>query len=460
VFLFGSFRSTNAGVSALALLGAVVVSVLGILGSLYEDQLYQSQKIREVSVQGQILAASVSAALSFDDAHAAQQYLNALRVNTEIDVAAIYDQQRKIVAQFSRNGATVQLPAQATPASRIAGNHIIVVLPVSEGGQVLGRVYLRGSIDSIRRRLLKYGVIALVAAMAAILLAVLASAQRQLSSINQKLQLQARDLLEANSNLQYEMRERAKIEDALRQSQKMEAVGQLSGGIAHDFNNFLMIIKGNLHLLKRRVEQHQPDMRKYVDGAMQGVDRAASVTQRILAFSRRQPLTPEPNNLSELVRQALPLICQSVSSRIEVDTDLKSDWWVYCDTNQMENVLLNLAINARDAMPEGGRLMLSTRNRDIDEAAQEAEDVIAGEYVELLIRDTGTGMSDEVRAKALDPFFTTKPHGKGTGLGLSMSFGFIRQSAGYLGIDSAMGSGTTIRILLPRRYVETLTRRA
>ena len=455
-----SFRSTGAAVPALALLGAVVVSVLGVLGSLYEDQLYQSQKIRDVAIQARILSDSVSAALSFSDSNAAQQYVNALKANPELDVAAVYDQQRKIVAQFSRIGAPVRLPAQPVLAPQIIGNHVVAVVPVSEGGQVLGKVYLRGTIDSIRRRLLKYGVIALIAAMAAILLAVLANAQRQLSSINQRLKLQARDLLEANSNLQYEMRERAKIEDALRQSQKMEAVGQLSGGIAHDFNNFLMIIKGNLQLLKRRVEQRQPEVQKYVDGAMQGVDRAVSVTQRILAFSRRQPLTPEPNNLSDLVRQALPLIGQSVGGSVEVDTDLKADWWVYCDTNQMENVLLNLAINARDAMPTGGRLTFSTRNCEIDEAAQEAEDIIAGEYVELLIRDTGTGMTEEVRAKALDPFFTTKPHGKGTGLGLSMSFGFIRQSAGYLDISSAMGTGTTIRILLPRRYVETLSRRA
>lgn len=455
------FRTPNAAVApALALLGAVVVSVLGILGSLYEDQLYQSQKIREVTVQARILAESVSAALSFDDNQAAQQYINALKVNPELDIVAVYDQHRNVVAQFTRNGASLKLPENTPLDPQIVGNHIIVAVPVSEGGQALGRVYLRGSIDSIRRRLFKYGVIALVAAMAAILLAVLANAQRDLSEINQKLKLQARDLLEANSNLQYEMRERAKIEDALRQSQKMEAVGQLSGGIAHDFNNFLMIIKGNLHLLKRRIVQGQADVEKYVDGAMQGVDRAASVTQRILAFSRRQPLTPEPNNLSDLVRQALPLIGQSVGAGIEVETELNSDWWVYCDTNQMENVLLNLAINARDAMPDGGRLMLSTRNCEVDESAQEAQDVITGEYVELLVRDTGTGMTDEVRAKALDPFFTTKPHGKGTGLGLSMSFGFIRQSAGYLDIQSSTASGTAIRILLPRRYVETLTRRA
>jgi signal transduction histidine kinase len=453
-------RSSNAVVPSLALLAAVVISFLGVLGSLYEDQLYTTQKIREVSVQARILAASVSAALAFDDSHAAQQYVNALKANPELDVAAVYDQRQRVVAHFVRSSARYDRPPSVGDEPKIVGNHIIVVVPVSEGGQSLGRVYLRGSIDSIRRRLLKYGVIALVAAMVALLLAVLGNAQRELSKVNQKLKLQAHDLVEANSNLQYEIRERAKIEDALRQSQKMEAVGQLSGGIAHDFNNFLMIIKGNLHLLRRRIAQSEIDVKKYVDGAMEGVDRAAGVTQRILAFSRRQPLTPEPNDLSELVRQTLPLIRQSVGSQIEVDTQLNANWWVYCDTNQMESVLLNLAINARDAMPQGGHLTLATRNCRIEEGAQESGDVIAGEYVELLVRDTGTGMTDEVRAKALDPFFTTKPHGKGTGLGLSMSFGFIRQSAGYLEIESAAASGTTIRILLPRRYVESLTRRA
>jgi signal transduction histidine kinase len=443
----------------LALFGAVAISLLGVFGSLYEDQLYQSQKVNEVTTQARILAASVSAALAFEDRQAAQQYVNALKTNPELDIAAVYDQQGHVIAQFSRGTAKFALPAPPLQQSHIAGNHIVVVVPVSERGQALGQVFLRGSMDSIRRRLLKYGIIALVAAMAAILLAVLGNAQRELGDANKKLKAQARELIETNSNLHYEMRERAKIEDALRQSQKMEAVGQLSGGIAHDFNNFLMIIKGNLHLLKRRLAQGQTDVQKYVDGALEGADRAANVTQRVLAFSRRQPLKPEPNNLSELVREALPLVRQSVGSQIEIETNLDACWWVYCDTNQMENVLLNLAINARDAMPDGGRLILTTRDYSIDADAQESSDVITGEYVELLVRDTGKGMSEDVRAKALDPFFTTKPHGKGTGLGLSMSFGFVRQSAGYLDIESSAASGTTIRILLPRRYVDSKTRR-
>jgi signal transduction histidine kinase len=452
-------RSPSAAIPLLALFSAVAISLLGVFGSLYEDQLYQTQKVEEVTTQARILAESVSAALAFEDRQAAQQYVNALKTNPELDVVAIYDPQGHVIAQFTRAAAKFALPASPPQQSAVTGNHIVVVVPVSERGQALGRVFLRGSMDSIRRRLLKYGIIALVAAMAAILLAVLGNAQRELANANKKLQTQARELIEANSNLHYEMRERAKIEDALRQSQKMEAVGQLSGGIAHDFNNFLMIIKGNLHLLKRRLAQGQTDVQKYIDSALEGSDRAASVTQRVLAFSRRQPLTPEPNNLSELVRAALPLVRQSVGGQIEIETHLDAAWWVYCDTNQMENVLLNLAINARDAMPDGGRLILTTSDCTIDEADQEPSDIIAGEYVELLVRDTGKGMTEDVRDKALDPFFTTKPHGKGTGLGLSMSFGFVRQSAGYLSIESSTASGTTIRVLLPRRYVDSKTGR-
>ncbi|HVU20010.1 MAG TPA: ATP-binding protein [Rhizomicrobium sp.] len=413
-----------------------------------------------MTIQAKILSSSVSAALAFDDSAAAQQYLNALRANPELDVAAVYDRQLHVVANFKRARSDFPLPSVPPAQTQVTGNHITVVVPVSERGEALGRVYLRSSMESVRRRLLKYGVIALVAAMAAILLAVLGNAQRELANVNQKLKAHARDLIEANSHLQYEMRERAKIEDALRQSQKMEAVGQLSGGIAHDFNNFLMIIKGNLHLLKRRIAQGQRDVQRYVDGAIEGADRAALVTQRVLAFSRRQPLKPEPNNLSDLVRDALPLVQQSVGGRVTVEAHLKGTWWVYCDTNQMENVILNLAINARDAMPDGGRLTLATRDCAIGENEQVAQDAIAGEYVELLVSDTGKGMSEEVRTKALDPFFTTKPHGKGTGLGLSMSFGFVRQSAGHFEIQSQPDAGTTIRILLPRRYVDSKARRA
>ncbi len=458
--MWSSFRAHSVFVPAIALLGAAMVSIAGIFGALYEDQLYKAQKIDEVTIQARILAASVTAALAFDDSTAAQQYTNALKANPELDLAVVYDGRGRVVAQFSRRGADLRSAGAVARPPQIVGNHVVAAVPVSERGQALGTVYLSGTMDSLQRRLLKYGVIALVAAMAALLLAVLSNAQRALSKANEKLEAQARDLADANLTLQSEMRERAKIEEALRQSQKMEAVGHLSGGIAHDFNNFLMIIKGNLHLLQRRIAQGQSDVQRYIDNATAGVDRAVTVTQRVLAFSRRQPLSPEPVNLSELVRDALLLVRQSIDGQIEIETRLEADWWVYCDANQMQNVILNLAINARDAMPEGGRLLFATKNAAVAGRYHGIDDIAPGEYVELLVRDTGVGMTEEVRARAFDPFFTTKPHGKGTGLGLSTTFGYVRQSSGYLEIESAPGRGTTIRILLPRRYVDTLARRA
>jgi signal transduction histidine kinase len=232
----------------------------------------------------------------------------------------------------------------------------------------------------------------------------------------------------------------------------MEAIGQLSGGIAHDFNNLLSIIKGNLQLLQRRVTQGRVDVQRYLDAANEGVNRAASVTQRILAFSRRQPLSPKPVNVSRLVEGMRDLLRHSVGDAVQIEMRLDADWPILCDANQMENVIINLAINARDAMPEGGTLIVETANR----ARFHRSGVPSGDYVELIVRDNGTGMSEDVRQKAVEPFFTTKPQGRGTGLGLSMTFGYVRQSNGDLMIESELGKGTTITILMPRYETESI----
>jgi len=251
--------------------------------------------------------------------------------------------------------------------------------------------------------------------------------------------------------LQEEMEERRKTEEALRQSHKMEAIGQLSGGIAHDFNNLIMIVKGNLRLLKRRLGAEAENAESYIASADEALDRAAHLTQRILAFSRRQPLTPQRVNLSTLVQGLSELIRHSVGEKVEIVLRLTASWSTLCDINQMENVLLNLAINARDAMPDGGRLVVETRNVTLTEAPADVEgEFVPGDYVALAVIDTGIGMPEDVRRRAVDPFFTTKPQGKGTGLGLSMTFGFVRQSGGYLAIDSTPGRGTAITILMPR----------
>jgi signal transduction histidine kinase len=235
----------------------------------------------------------------------------------------------------------------------------------------------------------------------------------------------------------------------------MEAVGQLSGGIAHDFNNLIMIVKGNLRLLRKRLGGAQaPQAGQYITSADEALDRAAALTQRILAFSRRQPLSPTPVRLSELVDGMVELVRHSVGEKIEIHTRLQAQWWTRCDVNQMENVVLNLAINARDAMPDGGRLFIETSDVALaappPDSADFVADFVSGDYVMLRMRDTGEGMSETVRRRAVDPFFTTKALGKGTGLGLSMTFGFVRQTGGYLAIDSKPGAGAAITLYMPR----------
>src|SRR5665213_2111237 len=228
------------------------------------------------------------------------------------------------------------------------------------------------------------------------------------------------------------------------------ALGQLSGGIAHDFNNLLTIVMGNLQLLQKRLAEGRTDVAQYVEFAMDGLNRAANVTQRILAFSRRQPLAPNPVKLSRLTTEMGDLLRQSVGAGIAVETRLAADWWTLCDENQMENVILNLAINSRDAMPEGGKLVVETADLHLARPEAPFADAPPGDYVRLSVIDNGAGMSEEVRQRAVDPFFTTKPQGQGTGLGLSMIFGFIQQSKGYFHIDSKLGEETRVIMLLPR----------
>jgi PAS domain S-box-containing protein len=242
---------------------------------------------------------------------------------------------------------------------------------------------------------------------------------------------------------------REAAEEALRQSQKMEAVGQLTGGIAHDFNNMLAAVVGSLDLLGRRIGEEDARSRRYVDTAMEGARRAATLTQRLLAFARRQPLRPETVDANRLVQGMLDLLSRSLGAGVRIETVLGSDLWLtHADPNQLENVILNLAVNARDAMPEGGQLVIETSNTEV---GAEPAGLAPGDYVQIAVRDAGVGMSPEVMAKAFDPFFTTKPVGQGTGLGLSQVYGFVRQSGGQVVIESKLGQGTTVRIYLPRR---------
>ncbi len=243
-------------------------------------------------------------------------------------------------------------------------------------------------------------------------------------------------------------------EAALRQAQKMEAVGQLTGGLAHDFNNLLTAITGSLDLLQMRMRQGRlENVARYVNAAQSAAKRAAALTHRLLAFSRRQTLDPKPTDVNRLASDMADLIRQTVGPEITVEVvGTVGLWTALVDSNQLENALLNLSINARDAMPDGGRLTIETGNRWMDERAARERDVPPGQYLSVCVSDTGTGMSADVIARAFDPFFTTKPLGQGTGLGLSMVYGFTRQSGGQVRIYSEVGSGTVVCMYLPRLY--------
>jgi PAS domain S-box-containing protein len=250
--------------------------------------------------------------------------------------------------------------------------------------------------------------------------------------------------------------DRDAIEAQLRQAQKMEAIGHLTGGVAHDFNNLLQVVLGNLDTLRRRVDAFavptHHEIIRCVEGAIHGAERAASLTERLLAFSRLQPLAPRSVDVNRLVTGMSELLRRTLGESIAIETVLGGGLWrVYADPNQLENSMLNLAVNARDAMPDGGRLTIETTNAHLDDAyASEQQDVEPGHYVMLAISDTGVGMTKEVIASAFEPFFTTKEVGHGTGLGLSQVYGFVKQSNGHVKIYSELGEGTTVRIYLPR----------
>ncbi|MBC9179230.1 ATP-binding protein [Pseudoroseomonas ludipueritiae] len=261
-----------------------------------------------------------------------------------------------------------------------------------------------------------------------------------------------RELSVANAQLRAESAQREAAEAALRQSQKMEAVGQLTGGIAHDFNNLLTGIMGSLDLVQGLLTRGQmAGMERYVAAAMSSAGRAAALTHRLLAFSRRQTLDPRRLSPNRLVQGLEELVARTVGPNITLEVALAADaGTILCDASQLENALLNLAINARDAMPEGGTLVMQTANAEISPALAAQLDMQPGHYVTLAVADTGIGMSAEVAARAFDPFFTTKPIGEGTGLGLSMIYGFAKQSGGQVRIESREGQGTTVRLYLPR----------
>ncbi len=273
------------------------------------------------------------------------------------------------------------------------------------------------------------------------------------ASLESQVAARTEELARANERLTAEAVERERMEQDLRQSQKMEAVGQLTGGIAHDFNNLLTGIVGSLDLMRMRIARGRTeDLDRYIRNAMTSAQRAASLTHRLLAFARRQPLDPRPTDVNLLIAGMEDLLRRTITEAIRLAIDPAPDIWAtLCDPHQLENAILNLVINARDAMPDGGILTIATVNTVVAEGGSTDRGAVH-DCVQIRVTDTGTGMAPDVMARAFDPFFTTKPIGQGTGLGLSMIYGFARQSEGQATIESEVGRGTTVNLYLPRHH--------
>ncbi|MGQ0588048.1 MAG: ATP-binding protein [Sphingosinicella sp.] len=423
----------------------VVLLVLAGVGVIVQNEAtYRDLQQQETRVQAEILAASVSAALDFGDAAAAQEGVNAIRVNRQVRTVGIYNAEGRLIAGYGRDGANPNERIE----DGIRGDVIAATVPVESGSERIGSVYLAIDREPLSRRISRYFLIALLVALAVIVVIVLSQAQAALRRANRELEERADALVQANAELKVQIAERAKAEDELRQAHKLQALGQLTGGIAHDFNNLLTVIQGSADMLRRPGIKDDKRMR-FAEAIVQAASRAAALTGQLLAFARRQPLQPEVIDVNDLICGMVDLLDRTLGERVNVVTALgPSACSVEADRAQLESALLNVAVNARDAMPDGGDITLATALCD----------ELEGRMIAISVRDSGLGMDEETLGRAIEPFFTTKGTGEGTGLGLSQVYGFATQSGGDVRIDSAPGEGTTVTLLLPCSGATAATR--
>ena len=429
-------RWSNAPTTIVAVVILLLLAGIGIIAQ--NEAAYRDLQAQETRVQAEILAASVTAALDFGDNQATREAIDAIRVNREVRTVGIYDAAGRLVAGYGRDGgnppSNVNLPQPAV------GSAITSSVPVLSSGDRIGTVFLAADPEPLSRRLTRYLVIGLLVVMAVLVIIVLGSAQAALRRANRQLEERANALIAANAELKVQVGERAKAEDQLRQAHKLQALGQLTGGIAHDFNNLLTVIQGSADML-RRPEIADAKRRRFADAIVQASGRAAALTGQLLAFARRQPLEPEVLDVNTLINGMTELLDRTLGERIAVRTELPANSCaVEADRAQLESALLNIAVNARDAMPDGGQLTIATSL---------SHDAKAGTMVAIAVTDTGAGMDEETLGRAIEPFFTTKSTGKGTGLGLSQVYGFATQSGGDVRIASTPDKGTTVTLLLP-----------
>lgn len=414
---------------------AVLVLLLAGLWIIYQgEQTYRQEQRRAVHVQAEILAASATAALDFGDRAAAREAVDALRVNPQVRAAGVYDVWGGRFAGYARPQAI--LPERLSQM-RLSGDMFVhASVPVMRSGTRIGTVYIAGTLDPLSRRLSRYAMIGLLVVMTSLLLGVLGYGQMALGRVN-------RTLAEANRELQFQMEERTRAEEQLREAQKMQALGQLTGGIAHDFNNLLAVIQGAADILQRPGLPEEKRLR-FTNAIIDASMRGALLTGQLLAFARRQPLTPEVLDLNHRILTMLVMIQPSLGPNISLGTDLAKDLLpVEVDPGQFEAALLNIIVNARDAMPDGGTITIRTQNATHAEIRDHRHAVIVS------VEDSGYGIAPEQLEHVFEPFFTTKEVGKGTGLGLSQVYGFAAQSGGEARIASQVGKGTRLSLLLP-----------
>ena len=416
---------------------AVAILVAGFAIILQNEVTFRANRDRQAQVAAQVLAGSVTAAVDFNDPAASQQSVDAFRVNPQIRYVGVFDRAGRVLGAYDRAALSAHVDlAQLPPAP---GSDYRVSVPIESAGQRIGTVVYEVQREALTRRLTRYVVLGALAVLAALVIVTLGMAQAALRRANDELSERAEALGQANELLAEQIEERAKAEDQLRQSQKMQALGQLTGGIAHDFNNLLTVIQGSADILSR--DNLADERRKrFARAIVQAAENAAVLTSQLLAFARRQPLKPELVDLSTLVASMTELLDRTMGERIKIETSLGMSCPVTIDRNQLQSAILNVASNARDAMPDGGTLGIAVSN--VPAGSGERMSAIA-------ISDTGSGMDVETVSRIFEPFFTTKVTGKGTGLGLSQVYGFATQSGGDVLVESEPGKGTTVTILLP-----------
>jgi signal transduction histidine kinase len=417
---------------------AILILACGFAIIFQNEVTFRSARDRQALVAAEVLARSVTAAVDFGDPVASQQAVNAFRVNPQVRYVAVFDRSGKSLATYDPSGALRRLDLSRSP--RASSETYRVVVPIMSARERIGTVVYGVEREAVSRRLTRFVTLGSLAVLAALVIITLGLAQNALRRANRELRTRAEALGQANELLAEQIEERTKAEEQLRQSQKMQALGQLTGGIAHDFNNLLTVIQGSADILSR--DNLAEDRRKrFARAIVQAAENAAVLTSQLLAFARRQPLKPELVDLAVLVGGMADLLDRTMGERIRIETFLEPEaCLVTVDRNQLQSAILNIASNARDAMGEGGTLKI-----EVSQILTETGESMA----QIAISDTGTGMDAETASRIFEPFFTTKRTGQGTGLGLSQVYGFATQSGGDAIVRSVPGKGTTVSILLP-----------